>query len=49
MKNTETISEFNHRLRMEALKSKDNSKQFRFISNTQNRMVINNPILLQKS
>jgi len=39
MKNTETISEQNYRLRQLAKQSKDNSKQFRYLGNGQNRVV----------
>jgi hypothetical protein len=39
MKQSETISEQLYRLRQEALQSKDNSKQFRYLANGVDKIV----------
>lgn len=41
MKQSETIQEQNYRLRELAKKSKDNSREFRYIANGVNRIVKN--------
>lgn len=40
--NHETIAETEYRLRQTAKNSKDNSKHFRYLSNKENRIIINN-------
>lgn len=42
MKNNETITEQNYRLRQEALQSKDNSKSFRYLANGVNKVITKN-------
>lgn len=40
--NHETIAETEYRLRQQAKNSKDTSKVFRYLSNKENRIIINN-------
>ena len=49
MKTHETLSDYNYRLKQQALQSKDHTKQFRYIANGVNRMIINNNKILRKS
>ena len=42
MKKTETIQEMEYRLKQLAKQSKDNSREFRYIANGVNRIILNN-------
>ena len=42
MKQSETIQEQNYRLKQLAKQSKDNSREFRYIANGVNRIILNN-------
>ena len=42
MKQSETIQEMEYRLKQLAKKSKDNSREFRYIANGVNRIILNN-------